>query len=89
MPRATKPKVEPLEDNMVVLKFAYDAEYVLPYDDAMRVVESFKKAEKFEDKYEEGKFIKPVAYRDLGFHLLAKSEYLQIKVNNLLGVKHE
>ena len=87
--RKTKPKIEPYEGNMCVIKFDYGTEIILPYDDGITLLKCLEKAETLKDNYESGKAIEPINFRQFTMTPLSIEEYRKIKMDQLLGITNE
>ena len=77
--------VEDQEPKLAIIEFGYNTKYILPYDDAMKMLDLLSKAEMYNDEYSKTKSIKAINMKDgFRFYIMSASEYKRIKLEETI-----
>lgn len=69
--------------NMMVIKFSYDFEVIVPIDIGGQIISLLSNAEMFSSRYKEEEMVKPMD-KELAIRLLAATEYEKLKLSFIL-----
>jgi hypothetical protein len=72
------------DSNYMVLTFSYDKKIILPYKDALTLINSLEKAEIYDECYGKPSIIKDFNKDSLSISLMGFQEYAEIKLRSLL-----
>lgn len=67
----------------------YRKNFILPYEDGIKLLEVMKSAELFEYRYSEPSKISAIAQEDLSISMMSHSEYMKIKVGMILNLRED
>ena len=70
--------------NMMILKFSYDFEVIVPMEVGAAILGMLSKAELFQDQYGKEKMIKPMD-KNITVGLMSISEYEKLKLSFILN----
>lgn len=82
-----KPILKPKQDNYAIIQTSidYNSSLLLPYEDAIKLMDSLVKAEIYVDHYDNDPEIKPIKKgNNVSMRLLSTEEYRSIKMSQLL-----
>jgi|TARA_R110000744_G_scaffold204690_3_gene323506 hypothetical protein len=82
--KADEPEVT-IEKNMMVLKFAYDMEFVLPVTDATNILKALESAYKYNAPYNKEATIEPIE-TNVDSRIISADKYRELRRNHILGV---
>ena len=86
--KPTKKELLAKKDSYLVINFAYNDDYVFPYDDGIKFMESLVNVEKLDHTkfgYDNETII-PMTKTDYTFKIISQEEYLVMKMAHILGV---
>ena len=76
--------------NYLLIKFGYDAEYVLPYDKGIKILALFNEFEMYDTSdYQHAKITYSKLDKNISVRVLSGKEYIDLKAKALLRVENE